>query len=110
MVKLQERLLCDLTEAQQQAVAHREGPLLVLAGPGSGKTTVVTRRVAYLLAGGVAPHEVLALTFTNKGAGEMRQRIDVLLRGIVGGHLASLERDYETRANLQPFDKGWITL
>ena len=85
MVKLQERLLGDLTEAQQQAVAHREGPLLVLAGPGSGKTTVVTRRVAYLLAGGVAPHEVLALTFTNKGAGEMRQRIDALLRGIVGG-------------------------
>ncbi len=94
MVKLLERLLGDLTEAQQQAVTHREGPLLVLAGPGSGKTTVVTRRVAYLIAGGVAPHEVLALTFTNKAAGEMRQRIDALLRGIVGGAVGGAVSDH----------------
>ena len=94
MVKLQERLLGDLTEAQQQAVAHREGPLLVLAGPGSGKTTVVTRRVAYLIAGGVAPHEVLALTFTNKAAGEMRQRIEALLRGNVGGAVGGAVSDH----------------
>jgi len=72
-------LLSDATESQKQAITHLEGPLLVLAGPGSGKTRVVTRRIAWLIDHGVTPESILAITFTNKAAGEMRERVDELL-------------------------------
>ncbi len=103
-------LLSDLTAAQREAVTHVEGPLLVLAGAGSGKTRVITRRVAHLLSRGVPGGRILALTFTNKAAGEMRERIDALAPGAgvwVGTFHALCARLLRTYAPLVGIDRGF---
>src|SRR6516162_9663817 len=76
-----EEILASLTQSQREAVLHTDGPLLVLAGPGSGKTRVITCRIANLIHQGVRPHQILAITFTNKAAGEMKQRVATMLSG-----------------------------
>lgn len=107
-----ESLLANLTSAQREAVVHGEGPALVLAGPGSGKTRVITRRIAALIDRGVPPWQILALTFTNKAAGEMRERVSRLVAredgsrtGLVvstfHAHCAAILRRFGDRIGLQ---------
>lgn len=100
-------LLSDLTPAQREAVTYVNGPLLVLAAAGSGKTRVITRRVAYMLARGIEGKNILALTFTNKAAGEMRERIQALVPdsgvwvGTFHGLCARLLRQYAPLVGLE---------
>jgi len=101
-------ILADLNEPQREAVTHVDGPLLVLAGAGSGKTRVITRRVAYLTQQGIAPWHVLAITFTNRAAGELVRRIEALgeVRGVTActfhSLCARLLREFAAEAGLSP--------
>ncbi len=74
------KILADLNETQRQAVTHEGGPLLILAGAGSGKTRVLTHRIAHFLSKGIPSFNVLGVTFTNKAAGEMKERVQKLTR------------------------------
>jgi len=71
-------LFHNLTSAQREAVEHIDGPLLILAGPGSGKTRVVTHRIGHMIEQGIEARNILALTFTNKAADEMKSRVEAL--------------------------------
>lgn len=108
-----DELMADLTPPQREAAAVVDGPVLVLAGPGSGKTRVITRRIAHLVSIGVPAWQILAVTFTNKAAGEMRDRVDRLVppdvpgrRGLTvatfHGFCARLLRDHADAAGLDP--------
>jgi len=98
----------QLTDSQRKAVFHKEGPLLVLAGPGSGKTRVITYRIAALIDSGVRPYNICAITFTNKAAEEMRQRA-FTLGASAGAYISTFHslcvrvlRQYADQAGIHP--------
>lgn len=108
MVQSSSNVLDALNDSQRKAVTHIDGPLLILAGPGSGKTRVVTHRIAHLLEHGVSPYSILALTFTNKAASEMKKRVASMVgdapvwMGTFHGYCVRFLRRFGETAGLAP--------
>ena len=104
--------LSHLNEKQREAVKYTEGPLLILAGAGSGKTSTMTHRMAYLVEQGVDPYNILAVTFTNKAAGEMRDRVESLIGNIGGMWIMTFHamcvRILRRDADLLGYDKNFV--
>jgi DNA helicase-2/ATP-dependent DNA helicase PcrA len=112
-----DELIGDLDDEQREAVLAARGPVCVLAGAGTGKTRTITRRIAYLVAAGhVAPHQVLAVTFTSRAAGEMRARLRALDDGVGTGSVQAMTFHAAARRQLSYFwprvvgDTGWQLL
>jgi DNA helicase-2/ATP-dependent DNA helicase PcrA len=108
MIPSSSNVLDALNDSQRKAVTHIDGPLLILAGPGSGKTRVVTHRIANLLEQGVSPYSILALTFTNKAASEMKKRVSSMVgdapvwMGTFHGYCVRFLRRFGQTAGLAP--------
>lgn len=102
----------NLNDKQIEAVQYTEGPLLILAGAGSGKTSTMTHRIAYLLEKGVQPYNILAVTFTNKAAKEMRERVEKLVGSTVGMWIMTFHamclRILREHADLIGYDKNFV--
>ncbi len=109
---LQESLLHNLNDRQKQAVMQTTGSTLVIAGAGSGKTAVLTKRCAFLIAKGVEPGKILSLTFTNKAAGEMRLRVERELnsKGIYLPSIPPWKEDYTNQPLLCTFHSLGVRL
>ncbi|MFW6306985.1 MAG: ATP-dependent helicase, partial [Bacillota bacterium] len=106
MLILIDNITAGLNPEQKEAVEHKDGPLLVLAGAGSGKTRVLTRRIAYLIENyGVYPSNILAVTFTNKAASEMKERVESLLEGLDGNIWVSTFHSFCVRVLRREIEK-----
>src|SRR5271165_6176096 len=100
--------LASLNDRQKEAVLHTQGPLLIVAGAGAGKTKTITHRIAHLIESGIPARSILAVTFTNKAAGEMRERVHTLLPVAAAAPLVTtfhslgvrLLREFHTEAGL----------
>src|SRR5487761_2477631 len=80
------KYLQSLNDKQKEAVLYTEGPLLIVAGAGAGKTKTITHRIIHLIHQGISPESILAVTFTNKAAKEMRDRVMALLEDPINGN------------------------
>ena len=100
----------SLNDAQKAAVLHTEGPLLVLAGAGAGKTKVITHRILEIVRGGTAPEEILAVTFTNKAAREMRERVTYLLQTQGGVGVKGSSRHHHNTPFVSTFHSLGLTI
>src|SRR3989344_4615902 len=107
-IVLRASYLDGLNERQREAAMHTEGPLLIVAGAGAGKTKTITHRIAHLIECGVPAHQILAVTFTNKAAGEMRSRIRALIPASRGVPLVATFHSFGVRVLREFFEEAGL--